>query len=243
MGQQNRIETAQVGTTAVVTLYGEHDLATKPRLETVVAAVARPGASVVIDVTPASFIDSTVVGAVMYAAKNADVLAVVAPEGTPCRRLLAVVGIDVLARVCASQDQALRYVLEQAAARQDSAVAAQLEVADRELDTAWAAGEGVEEALARARELSKAVGREPSIEDAKLLVARSLQCSPSEAFQRLVAISQSQNLKLAELSRQLVERAAPIPHGRQPGDPLAHIGGDTHGPSPTTRPQGRARSR
>lgn len=121
MGQENRIETAHAGSVAVVTLVGEHDLATKPALDEVLGAVARPGVSVVIDVSPATFIDLTVVGAVEYAAENADAVAVVAADDAPCRRLLELIGLAAKTSIFPSQDDALRSLLAQAAVREGRA--------------------------------------------------------------------------------------------------------------------------
>jgi anti-anti-sigma factor len=202
VGHQNRIDTAQVGTVAVVTLMGEHDLSTARELHGLVERLARPGACVVIDLTEASFIDSSIIAALCYASENADTSAVVAPPGTAAGRVIDLLDMTTALSTCERTDQALLHVLSCAQPEGDDA-AAMVRLADDLLDAAWQSGDRIDEALALARRMSEAVGREPLIEDAKLLVARAQQCTPSEAFQRLVEQSQHRNLKLAALARDL----------------------------------------
>ncbi len=111
MRPENRIDTAHLGSVTMITLHGEHDLSTSAELRTVVETVARPGARVVFDLSPATFIDSTILQSVIYAAENADGLAIVAPPDAPCRRVLELTRIADIVRTCASQDEALRSVL------------------------------------------------------------------------------------------------------------------------------------
>jgi AmiR/NasT family two-component response regulator len=83
-----------------------------------------------------------------------------------------------------------------------------LATADAQLDEAWATGAGMEEALRRARRLSDQLGRSPLIEDAKVEIARRHGCTPSEAYRRLVDISQRSNRKLRDAARELVVAGA-----------------------------------
>ena len=55
---------AEPGDVIVLTLIGDHDLATKPSLVAELAALA-PEAAVVIDLTRCTFVDSTVIGAIL----------------------------------------------------------------------------------------------------------------------------------------------------------------------------------
>jgi AmiR/NasT family two-component response regulator len=80
-----------------------------------------------------------------------------------------------------------------------------LEQADLLLDEAWANDGDVAHALETAKRLSVEVGRDPVIEDAKLFVARANGCSPSEAFQLMVKISQNTNRKVAVIAQLIVE--------------------------------------
>jgi hypothetical protein len=84
--------------------------------------------------------------------------------------------------------------------------------ADSALDRAWMGEGDVSEALSRARALSELVGREPLIEDAKVVIAQRMSCTPSAAFDLLVAISQAYNQKLRDIARALVDDpTAPFP--------------------------------
>ena len=81
-------------------------------------------------------------------------------------------------------------------------------VADADLDRAWRSGVGVEQALALAKRLSREIGRDPVIEDAKVELAGSFGCSPSEAFEQLAEMSRHTNRKLSEVARVVVESAS-----------------------------------
>lgn len=83
-----------------------------------------------------------------------------------------------------------------------------LEDADARLDGAWRAGAGLDEALARAKQLSRDIGRDPVIEDAKVTLARVCECDPSTAFEVLRNISQRTNRKVSEIAREVVFRDA-----------------------------------
>ena len=201
MGAANGIHTAEFENTVVVRLVGGHDLATAPALQGVVEEYARPGARLVFDLSPATFIDSSVIHAVIDAAANADRASVVAPPGSATRRLIHLTNVEAVADVFESTEQALAHAIDQ----DDAAVLARL--ADDLLDAAWESGEHIDEALALARKMSRAIGREPLIEDAKILIANAKQCTPSEAFQLLVEQSQRRNQRLAALARDLTRAA------------------------------------
>lgn len=79
--------------------------------------------------------------------------------------------------------------------------------ADQALDRAWTTGHNLTQALERAKQLSVALGREPLIEDAKLLIADAQHCTPNEAFLRLMCASNIQKRKLAHLARDIVATA------------------------------------
>lgn len=204
MADDNRIDTVEVGSVAALTLYGEHDLATHGELAEVMGRLARPGAAIVIDLSATTFIDSSVLRLLIYASDNADTVAVVAPPGSVCARLFTVVGLTARLPVCDSTDQALRHVVR-TAPRADQDAVSLLALVDRLLDLAWQSGSETGEILAIARELSVIVGREPLIEDAKIHLAQAQDCTPDEAFQRLVRVSQQRNEKLATLARRLAE--------------------------------------
>ena len=79
-----------------------------------------------------------------------------------------------------------------------------VEDADRHLDQVWLAGGDVEAALALAKRISRDIGRDPVIEDAKVVLAQANGCTPSQAFEFLVRISQTTNQKVSAISHRIV---------------------------------------
>ncbi len=80
----------------VVTLAGEYDLSNAHQIEQKLADVHTHGTRVVLDLSRTTFMDSTVVGVILQerhrAATDPDnALAVVAPDGSPARRILDLV--------------------------------------------------------------------------------------------------------------------------------------------------------
>jgi anti-sigma B factor antagonist len=110
MSNVARITRSQVGTATVVRLDGEHDLATSPELVEAMAEATLPQARVVVDLSGATFIDSTVLRAITAGAKESDAFAIVAPQGTPPRRLLDLTGLTGVYAVAEDLDAALERV-------------------------------------------------------------------------------------------------------------------------------------
>jgi anti-sigma B factor antagonist len=85
---------------ALVSLRGEHEAYTADKLVRQLNALLVEGISVVVDLREATFIDSTVVGALLSARRRADaaglrfVLLLGPHTGWPVRRLLEVTGLD-----------------------------------------------------------------------------------------------------------------------------------------------------
>jgi anti-anti-sigma factor len=75
----------------VLSLHGEHDLATQPSLREQLQHVRAAGGAIVVDLTPATFVDSTIIGALLECATEPDPgeagVFVVAPPGAAARRL------------------------------------------------------------------------------------------------------------------------------------------------------------
>jgi anti-sigma B factor antagonist len=70
--EQNRIEVERTdGGVAVVALSGEHDLYTAPAIRDRIAGVLEDGTALVIDLTPSSFIDSSVLRVLLEARREA----------------------------------------------------------------------------------------------------------------------------------------------------------------------------
>ena len=95
----------------LVVAEGELDLAAAPRLATVLSmATASPEPTVVLDLLPVRFIDSTALGAIMRASSDCEAagksLMVIVAEG-PVRRLLEITNLTGRFRVYADRDTAL----------------------------------------------------------------------------------------------------------------------------------------
>jgi anti-anti-sigma factor len=75
----------------VLSLHGEHDLATQPSLREQLQHVRAAGGPIVVDLTPTTFVDSTIVGALLERATELQPdeagVFVVAPPGAAARRL------------------------------------------------------------------------------------------------------------------------------------------------------------
>jgi anti-sigma B factor antagonist len=100
----------------VILLRGEHDLSTQPRLRATIDEALAAGMSVVIDLSEAEFIDSTVVAAILHGHRRAtdgdggrgQGLAVVASPGARfVARMLSLVDIEDHVAVHLSQDSAV----------------------------------------------------------------------------------------------------------------------------------------
>jgi anti-anti-sigma factor len=95
----------------LVVLHGEHDLATSPSLDATLDHIQRTtGTTVVIDLSPAEFIDSTVLRAIVKYDAAGEEIVLVAPQGSFSRRLLRMLGIDERIPLHDSRDDALRAV-------------------------------------------------------------------------------------------------------------------------------------
>jgi anti-anti-sigma factor len=93
----------------VLTMHGEHDVSTTPSLSETCERVAAAGGPVVIDLSDAEFIDSSILRALVTAARGSgdDGVAVVAPAGREPRRLVQLTGLDAVLRIYETCDAAL----------------------------------------------------------------------------------------------------------------------------------------
>jgi anti-sigma B factor antagonist len=95
-----RISVDTTGTaTWTVALEGEHDLSTVATLEDELAAIFAQGTSVVIDLSGATFMDSSVLRQLVLAQRrvdgnDAEVLVLVAPAGSFAARMFSLVGVE-----------------------------------------------------------------------------------------------------------------------------------------------------
>jgi len=99
----------------VLILRGEHDLSTSPALVNELDAVFAHGTMVVVDLAEASFIDSSVAGALMRAwetaqSREASTVVLCAPGGSPPRRLLDMVGMTRVIPTFETRDEAIDHL-------------------------------------------------------------------------------------------------------------------------------------
>jgi len=99
---------AEPGDVVVLSLIGDHDLATRPSLVAELAALA-PEAAVVIDLTRCTFVDSTVIGAILNTRQpeRPRVSLVLPPDTSYVVRALSVLGVRDLLPVHPTVEAAL----------------------------------------------------------------------------------------------------------------------------------------
>jgi len=96
----------------LISLYGEHDLAGDDDLRLAMAEVFAAGSTLVVDLTHATFVDTSVVSALLDAHEVAtgeagDELVVIARRGSPPRRVLDLAGVDSVIGVYDDRSAAL----------------------------------------------------------------------------------------------------------------------------------------
>ena len=99
----------------VVVLRGEHDLATAAAVRGAIDEVFAEGSRVVLDLSDATFIDSTMVATVIVEHSHArheanDEFVVVAPPDSPARHLFDLTGVDQVVNVYENRQTALAAV-------------------------------------------------------------------------------------------------------------------------------------
>jgi anti-sigma B factor antagonist len=110
VGDTGQIVVEHLPNASVVSLHGEHDVASLPAVEAALDELLDQGTSVVFDLSQASFIDSSTVGATLrghHATKPARVVAVAATPGTEPRRILDLVELTVIIPVFDSLQDAI----------------------------------------------------------------------------------------------------------------------------------------
>jgi anti-anti-sigma factor len=86
------IRTTRIGTGVwVVSLVGEHDVSTAPPLRRDLEAMSRTGTGIVLDLSEATFIDSTIIEVIV--SRDGESFALVVPATGAISRLLDLVGI------------------------------------------------------------------------------------------------------------------------------------------------------
>ena len=101
----------------LVAMHGEHDIASAPGLRSAIEHALARSQHVVVDLTPATFIDSTVLGVLLGARERAleeelgyAVLLETSSSDPGVRRILEVTGLDALLPVHDDRDGAVRAV-------------------------------------------------------------------------------------------------------------------------------------
>ena len=104
-------ETEQLGPSLwLLRLVGEHDLSTVALVRAAFETIEASGTTVVVDFTDASFIDSSVMNALIKRARDGETLLLVAPGAGYVRRTLDLVGVTAVLKTFESQDEALQAV-------------------------------------------------------------------------------------------------------------------------------------
>jgi anti-sigma B factor antagonist len=94
---------------SIVTLSGELDLSTIPRMESALMEQITQRRAVLVDLTSLSFIDSSGIGVLIQASResNGTPLGIVIGRGSQVERVFGITGVDKAMRVYLDRDQAL----------------------------------------------------------------------------------------------------------------------------------------
>jgi anti-sigma B factor antagonist len=96
-GDLGTVEIERLGDSLwVLQLAGEHDLSTVPTIDAACERIAETGTTVVADLSEASFIDSTVIRALLRLVERGENLLLVAPTRGAVRRTLDLTGVSAL---------------------------------------------------------------------------------------------------------------------------------------------------
>lgn len=112
MHTQPEITTSTEDALGVVSIQGEHDIASAPELRSVLAAALEAHSGVVADLTPASFVDSTVLGVLLGAREQAQergrgfAVLLSADAELAVRRIIDVTGLAPILPVFDTRDAA-----------------------------------------------------------------------------------------------------------------------------------------
>lgn len=102
------VEVERCGAAWVITLHGEHDVSTQSLLRGQLDRVREAGGPIVVDLSRARFIDSTVIGALVLAwQQRGGDLALVAPTNYDGTRLVELIGIGSVIPVYPARDAAI----------------------------------------------------------------------------------------------------------------------------------------
>jgi anti-sigma B factor antagonist len=105
--QRGTIELRRDGAAAIFVLRGEHDIDTAPRLRAELERALADGGPVLVDLSQTRFIDSTVLGALIYGHERRQPFALVVPPGCPAHRLCEIVELGGIVPTFPSHADAL----------------------------------------------------------------------------------------------------------------------------------------
>ena len=118
MEQNHKIEVERTDAgVAVVVLEGEHDLYTAPALQDRISTVLEEGGPFIIDLTPSTFIDSSVLRVLLEARREAEerglgfAVALAEDEAPAVRRMLEVTGLIGVFPVLPARKDALKVAM------------------------------------------------------------------------------------------------------------------------------------
>jgi anti-anti-sigma factor len=111
MPDRGTVETVQLLGPSIwlVELAGEHDLSTAPLVEAAFDQTGMTG-TIVVDVSRASFVDSTIMGVVVRRWRGGAQLLLVVPREGEVRRVLDLVGVTALLRTFETREEALQAI-------------------------------------------------------------------------------------------------------------------------------------
>jgi anti-sigma B factor antagonist len=119
--QENRIAVDRGDGVAVVVVEGEHDVYTAPSLNEKLDSLIDEGSPLVIDLTPATFVDSSVLRVLLEAKRHAEerglgfAVALAQDDSGPVRRVLDITGLVPVLPVHAGRDAAIEAARGEAA--------------------------------------------------------------------------------------------------------------------------------
>jgi anti-sigma B factor antagonist len=111
--QENRIAIDRGDGVAVVVVEGEHDVYTAPSLSEQLDSLLEEGVPFVIDLTPTTFVDSSVLRVLLEARRRADergvgfAVALGQDDSGPVRRVLDITGLVPVLPVHSGRDEAV----------------------------------------------------------------------------------------------------------------------------------------
>ena len=119
--QENRIAVDRGDGVAVVVVEGEHDVYTAPSLNEQLDSLIDEGSPLVVDLTPATFVDSSVLRVLLEAKRHAEdrrvgfAVALAQDDSGPVRRVLDITGLMPVLPVHPGRDAAIEAARGEAA--------------------------------------------------------------------------------------------------------------------------------